>query len=84
MLHVLLVVTAAIALQTKPVDTRAEHARRTTIVVGDDDVIEASPYGPKDHVVEAPQKRRAFWSLIHMRTSFAREMLQSAAQVGGK
>src|SRR4051794_14674487 len=97
MLHALLVVTAAIALQTKPADphaartdaprtdgARAGEVRTSEIVVGEPDLIEASPLGPKDNVFEAPQKRRAFRNLIQMRTSFAHELLDSVAQVGGK
>jgi hypothetical protein len=55
------------------------HERRTEIKM-DDDVIEASPLGPKDVVVLAPPKTR-FRSLIKVRTSFEHELLASVGSI---
>ena len=44
------------------------------------DVIEASPLGPKDVIVNT-HKTHTFRSLIRVRQSFAPELLQSAGQL---
>lgn len=58
----------------------SSSAARVTRVEIDEDVIEASPLGPKDTIVNT-HKQHAFRSLIHVRQSFAPELLASAGQL---
>jgi hypothetical protein len=76
----MLIAALLLAAQLSPAPPSPAE-RRQVIDVGDPDVIEASPLGPPDHVVNMSPHHRGFRSLIRVRQSFARELLSSEAQL---
>jgi hypothetical protein len=71
-------ITLAVVAQVKPV--QVEPRERRTVINLDEDIIEASPLGPKDVVVHAPPKSK-FRSLIKVRSSFEQELLASVGSL---
>ncbi|HEY4223781.1 MAG TPA: hypothetical protein VGO62_20635 [Myxococcota bacterium] len=78
-----LALVIAIAAQVAPAPPPVQRATRVTHIVVDDDVIEASPARQADTFVARPRPH-AHRSLILVRTSFAPELLASAAELSGK